>query len=611
MRNRFFTQYAGVDTTILTFDSTPMYPRAREVLTERGELIPGMQLLNIYEYYRQVLLPEPPLTHDQIPALEDLVATDVIHPDGGVYYTSYHAADSDRALIRDYRRPDGSIFLRTPADDVTGRTQSFVLVNRENQATHSWPTRVGWSHHWLHLLLGPRERAFIISDGNFSTEAILPLDDPRFYHLHLIHNAHVGGRRLWSSGVKAAYRFQLDHIREMDGLVALSQRQKSDLVQRFGERDNMFVVPNPVVSPPRPEPLPTRESAHFAIMARLTPQKRLDEAVRVFALVVAQRPWAKLTIYGYGPLRSALDKLIAELGLTESVEMRGWDPHARDALWTATGFLMTSWFEGYPLSTLESMSHGCPVVSYDIKYGPREQISDGVDGFLIPNGDREAMADRIVEMIDDARLVQQLSTGALAKALQHDPKTFMRDWERVLTCAEANRPHRVVLSAVRYQVHTLGYVPTSLPRRLVARLGLRTGSASLGHTREMRFEATARVAGVWNRGVVKSATWTLDAISSDSETVIPLRLRVHREGRKFSLSSSFDIADVFENRSDDDQWVSLRLRLVLHNECWETIVKRATPGESQFEVTYASDGRLHLHRGRSTDDQNAVGELSR
>ena len=57
---------------------------------------------------------------------------------------------------------------------------------------------------------------------------------------------------------------------------------------------------------------------------------------------------------------------------------------------------MTSLFEGYPLSTLESLSHGCPVISYDIKYGPREQISEGVDGFLVPAGGIRPMAERIV-----------------------------------------------------------------------------------------------------------------------------------------------------------------------------------------------------------------------
>ena len=81
---------------------------------------------------------------------------------------------------------------------------------------------------------------------------------------------------------------------------------------------------------------------------------------------------------------------------------------------------MTSAFEGYPLASLESLSRGCPVVSYDIKYGPQEQITDGVDGFLVPNGDERTMADRIIALIDNPELVRSLSVAALNKAAQHD-----------------------------------------------------------------------------------------------------------------------------------------------------------------------------------------------
>ena len=66
--------------------------------------------------------------------------------------------------------------------------------------------------------------------------------------------------------------------------------------------------------------------------------------------------------------------------------MHGHDTLAQETLWTASGFLMPSVFEGYPLASLESMAHGCPVIAYDIKYGPREQIDDGVDGFLVAQG---------------------------------------------------------------------------------------------------------------------------------------------------------------------------------------------------------------------------------
>ncbi len=103
--------------------------------------------------------------------------------------------------------------------------------------------------------------------------------------------------------------------------------------------------------------------------------------------MLKEEPEARLDIYGDGSTRGVVEAEITKLGLEKSVILHGFDPRARDTLWTATGFLMTSRFEGYPLATLEAMSHGCPVISYDIKYGPREQISHGVDGFLVKRGD--------------------------------------------------------------------------------------------------------------------------------------------------------------------------------------------------------------------------------
>ena len=67
---------------------------------------------------------------------------------------------------------------------------------------------------------------------------------------------------------------------------------------------------------------------------------------------------------------------------------------------------MTSAFEGYPLSTLESMSRGCPVVSYDMKYGPREQIDRRGRRLPRARGDVDALAARVIELLRSPELVR-------------------------------------------------------------------------------------------------------------------------------------------------------------------------------------------------------------
>ena len=148
------------------------------------------------------------------------------------------------------------------------------------------------------------------------------------------------------------------------------------------------------------------------MLARLSPQKRLVHAVAAWERVVAAVPGARLDIYGEGKERELVEAAIAERGLGEAIAMRGFDPGARDALWTSSALLLTSVFEGYPLSTLEAMARGCPVVTYDIRYGPREQVTDGVDGFVVADGDVDALAARVVELLRSPERVARMSAAA-------------------------------------------------------------------------------------------------------------------------------------------------------------------------------------------------------
>ena len=418
--------------------------------------------------------------------------------------------------------------------------------------------------------------------------------DKRFHVLHLMHNTHTVGERRWNSNLSGAYGPLLDSIRHLDGLVTLTRRQRDDVAERYGATNNLFVVPNPVELPELPALMPERDRATFAIVSRLESQKRLDLAIRAWALVMERRPEAKLLIYGDGGLRLPLETLIAELGVGEGVKLMGHDPRAKEQLLTATAFVMTSGYEGYPLAPLESMSFGCPVISYDIKYGPREQISEGVDGFLVAAGDNEAIADRVVQLIDDPELVRKLSEGALRKAEQHDYNAFLRDWRTALEAAVGNKAGRVRLKPTLV-VDRIGWAPA---RRLPGRLGrLRASSGAFRDSRQIELEATLHLEGKWHKGALADCTFTLDAVSDASGVVTSLPVSATQKGRSFDLTSSFDLAKAFTGTPETDHGMRLRLRLVLNNWAWETTLSRPDGLRPNFEVSFDDRGQLHLLRG--------------
>jgi poly(glycerol-phosphate) alpha-glucosyltransferase len=603
MRNRILTQKAGVEPTLVTFDSPPIYPEVRAALEKQGQLVPGMRLLNIFEWCRNHGGFDGEPIADSLPKLDGFITEDELHPDGTVYLTKYHneRAGALHEAVRDYRRPDGSVYLRAPAGAAADSTPAtpYIVTNGQGAPTHSWPRKGGWHRLWLRTLAGDAERVFVISDSRFALAHVAPMRDQRFHLLHLMHNTHTVGERRWDSTLSPDYGPLLNGIDKIDGLVTLTKRQREDVMERYGATNNLFVVPNPVDLPELPEDPPPRERARFAVVSRLERQKRLDDAVRAFALVLEQEPEARLDIYGDGILRVPLQTLIDELGIGHAVTLCGHSPHARDNLLTATAFLMTSRSEGYPLASLESMSRGCPVVSYDIKYGPREQIADGVDGFLTAAGDLQTFADRVVTMIRDPGLVEKMSAAAIEKAQLHDYRAFLRDWRSALETAAANKVNRVRLDGVDLHVARLGRVRAGrLPRRLVRP---RAAPGAFRRPPEVELDAAVHLHGKGRPETLDMVAITLDAVCDATGGVTNIPVIVHRDRRRFAIRARFDVEQVFAELGPADRDVRLRLRVVWNNASWETTLARPSEQRAPIELNYTADDSLLISRGAGQD----------
>jgi hypothetical protein len=63
------------------------------------------------------------------------------HPDGTIHYTAYREPETETDIVRDYRRADGSVYVRTPGPDVVKHPVPIMLADRQNQVVHSWPNR--------------------------------------------------------------------------------------------------------------------------------------------------------------------------------------------------------------------------------------------------------------------------------------------------------------------------------------------------------------------------------------------------------------------------------------------------------------------------------------
>jgi glycosyltransferase involved in cell wall biosynthesis len=165
---------------------------------------------------------------------------------------------------------------------------------------------------------------------------------------------------------------------------------------------------------------------------RLTGQKGFDLLIQAWALVVRSRPEWKLRIYGSGHLEGSLRELISSLGLSESVALMGATEQIGEELARGSVFALSSRFEGFGMVLVEAMSKGLPVVSFDCPRGPGEIVADGVDGVLVPNGDVDALAAALVDLMGDVERRRRFGAAGLEKSRGYAIEAIGTRWDSLL-----------------------------------------------------------------------------------------------------------------------------------------------------------------------------------
>lgn len=296
---------------------------------------------------------------------------------------------------------------------------------------------VGWLIRRRDLILHVHSasRASFWRKSVFMLPAIF-LDLPIIFHLH-------GGefsRFYWDEcGAlrKSFIRFVLDRCAR---LVVLSERSRRELAA-ITVNPEIHIVVNPGLPILRNSSTTVRENATLLYLGRLCRAKGIYPLLNALSQIVTKYPEVRLVCCGDGALAAA-EKKVIELGIGANVEFVGWIGQERreKLLATATMLVLPSFAEGMPMSILEAMSAGLPIVATGVG-GIPEMISDGVEGLLVPPGDSKSLQKAILRLMDEAELRDAI--GA-------------RGREKFDACFNVN----VVLPRIETIYRSLGVLPT-------------------------------------------------------------------------------------------------------------------------------------------------------
>ncbi len=214
--------------------------------------------------------------------------------------------------------------------------------------------------------------------------------------------------------------------KKFDRIVVLTEEDKESNWQGW---KNVSVMPNPVAFK-CDEPSTLNEKVVIS-MGRLHHVKNFTSLIDAFRIVAKKHPDWSLKIYGDGSLRGALQNQINESGLQNNVFLMGFSNDMEHALRQSSIFAFSSLVEGFALVIVEAMECGLPVVSYQCPCGPKDIITDGKDGFLVPVNNEQMLADKICDLIEDENLRRQMAAAAREKALRYRDSSIAEQWMKL------------------------------------------------------------------------------------------------------------------------------------------------------------------------------------
>jgi glycosyltransferase involved in cell wall biosynthesis len=194
-------------------------------------------------------------------------------------------------------------------------------------------------------------------------------------------------------------------FRAADAVLTLSDAETRQLQAMFPREASRFrTVINPYVTPDmlRERPFERSEAERLVLaVGRLQPQKRMSLLIRAIAHVTT--PGSRLVILGEGVERPRLEALVRDLGLSDRVELPGFDPDVGTWFARADLFVLPSVYEGLPAVVLEAMAANCPVVSTDCFPAARELVAGAEGCALIERPDPVLLARLIDERFAEPR----------------------------------------------------------------------------------------------------------------------------------------------------------------------------------------------------------------
>ncbi|WP_086429037.1 glycosyltransferase [Staphylococcus cornubiensis] len=270
---------------------------------------------------------------------------------------------------------------------------SHIHLYQNGTITHAFDDEKDFFTYFYENVIDTGAKVF--NDARLLDRAILNVSKP-IKNIFFIHSSHKNV----DGSIKKSYKIFHKRANEINQIVVLTEQQKHEMMEDFNISEHRItVVPHFMAVH---EPGHVEREPRFLYIGRIDENKQLPHIIKAFKTYRDAGYHYGLDIYGHGesqPVKE-MKQYIREFDLTDKVTFHGKTNEPDKVFSQHAASILTSQYEVFSLSVMESINNGCPVLAYDIRYGPREMIKNGENGYLVESQNIDDLADKMMKITE-------------------------------------------------------------------------------------------------------------------------------------------------------------------------------------------------------------------